>query len=64
MTPAYAILRMNGREFVLVPKAEFQRMTEQDRRDARVVAKAATRYRAGKSNAVPLVVVKRELGLS
>ncbi len=64
MTATYATLRMNGSEFVLVPKAEFRRMTEEDRRDARQVAQAVARFRAGKSKAVPLAVVKRELGLT
>jgi len=64
MTTTYATLRMNGNEFVLVPKAEFRRMTEEDRRDARKAAQAVARFRAGKSKAVPLAVVKRELALS
>jgi hypothetical protein len=63
MATAYATLRMNGNEFVLVPKAEFWRMTEQDQPDARKAAQAVARYRAGKSKAVPLAAVKRELGL-
>ena len=64
MNAAYATLRMNGQEFVLVPKAELRRLTQDDRRDARKVAQAVARYRAGKSKAVPVAVVKRELGLS
>jgi hypothetical protein len=31
---------MNGKEFVLVPKAEFARMTAQDRADVRKAARA------------------------
>lgn len=64
MSTAYATLKMNGNEFVLVPKAEFRRLTDEDRRDARAVARAVARLRAGKSQAVPLAVVKKELGLS
>ena len=30
---SYSTLRMNGREYVLVPKSEFRRMTAEDRRD-------------------------------
>ena len=63
MSTTYATLRMNGNEFVLVPKAEFRRMTEEDRRDSRKVARAVAQFRAGKSKAVPLDVVKRELGM-
>lgn len=32
---AYATMRMDGKEFVLVPKVEFGRLTAQDRRDAK-----------------------------
>jgi hypothetical protein len=64
MTTTYSTLRMNGSEFVLVPKAEFRRMTEEDRRDARKVAQSVARFRAGKSKALPLAQVKKELGLS
>jgi hypothetical protein len=64
MATTYATLRMNGNEFVLVPKKEFRRLTTEDRRDARKVAQAVVRFRAGKSKAVPLAEVKRELGLS
>ena len=30
---AYATLRMNGKQFVLVSKTDFARLTAQDRRD-------------------------------
>lgn len=63
MATTYATLRMNGSEFVLVPKADFRRLTAEDRRDARKVAQAVARYRTHKSKAIPLSAVKRELGL-
>ncbi len=63
MTTTYPTLRMSGKEFVLVPKDEFRRLTQEDQLYARKAARAVARFRAGKSKAVPLAVVKRELGL-
>ncbi len=63
MTTTYATLRLNGSEYVLVPKAEFRRLTQEDRRDARKVARAAARYRAGKLPTISHASLKRSLGL-
>jgi len=63
MTTTYPTLRMSGKDFVLVPKDEFRRLIQEDRQDARRASRAVARFRAGKSKAVPLAVVKRELGL-
>jgi len=59
----YSTLKMDGKEFVLVPKKDFRRLTEEDRRDGRKADRAAARFRAGKSKAIPLSAVKRKLGL-
>lgn len=66
MATSYSTLRMSGKEYILVPKAEFkqwQRLTEEDRRAAHRAQQAIARFKAGKSMAVPLATVKRELGL-
>ncbi len=60
---AYATLRMNGKEFVLVPKGEFARMTSQDVRDARKAKLALDRFRAGKLRTISHAALKKELGL-
>ena len=59
----YSTLRMNGREFVLVPKTEFSRLKAQDRRDAYKAQRALAQYRAGKLRTVSHASLKRELGL-
>lgn len=59
----YSTLRMNGREFVLVPKTEFNRLKLQDRRDAHKAQRALAQYRAGKLRTVSHASLKRELGL-
>ncbi len=61
MTTTYPTLKMDNKEFVLVPKALFRRLIADDRYYARLAARAAARLRAGKSKAVPLSTVKREL---
>ena len=58
----YSTLRMNGREFVLVPKTEFNRLKVQDRRDAQKAQRALAQYRAGKLRTVSHADLKRELG--
>jgi hypothetical protein len=63
MPITYPTLRMDGKEYVLIPKAEFKQRWEQDILDARKAARATARLKAGKSKALPLSVVKRELGL-
>jgi hypothetical protein len=62
MATTYATVRMNGAEFVLVPKAEFRRLTAEDRRDARKVARAVERFRAGKLPTVSHAALKKSLG--
>lgn len=59
----YATLRMNGQEFVLVPKSEFRRLTAQDRRDGQKAQRALAQYRDGKLPTVSHAALKRELGL-
>lgn len=59
----YATLEMNGRQFVLVPKTEFARLTAQDRADARKAARALAAYRSGKLRTISHARLKRELGL-
>ena len=60
---AYATLRMNGKEFVLVPKQEFRAMAEQDRRDAQKVRQAVASFRAGKLRTVSHEQLKKRLGI-
>lgn len=60
---AYATLRMNGKDFVLVPKAEFGRLVAQDRRDAQKVKQALARFRTGKLRTISHATLKKELGL-
>ena len=60
---SYATLRMNGKEFVLVPKSEFARLTAQDRRDAQKAKRALAQLRSGKLRTVSHAALKRELGL-
>ncbi|MFB3891678.1 MAG: hypothetical protein ACE15C_06595 [Phycisphaerae bacterium] len=59
---SYATLQMNGKQFVLVPKTEFQRLTAEDRRDARKAQRALARYRSGKARTISHEALKRELG--
>ena len=60
---AYATMRMDGKEFVLVPKTDFGRLTAQDRRDAQKAQRALTQLRTGKLTTVSHAALKRELGL-
>ena len=60
---AYATLRMNGKQFVLVPKTEFRRLTAEDRRDGRKVQRALARFRSGKLKTISHEDLMRELGL-
>jgi len=53
LTTTYATLRMKRQRVCAVPKAEFRRMTEEDRRDARKAAQA-WRVSGGQEQAVPL----------
>jgi hypothetical protein len=59
----YATLRMSGKEFVLVPKSEFRRLTRQDRLDAAKAGKALTRWRGGKLATTSHEDLKKKLGL-
>jgi hypothetical protein len=59
----HATLKMNGQEFVLVPKAEFRRLTEQDRRDGALAAATLKKWHDGKLHTVSHAQLKRKLGL-
>ena len=59
----HATLKMNGQEFVLVPKAEFRRLTAQDQRDSALVAATMKKWREGKLRTISHAQLKRELGL-
>ena len=70
MINSYSTLKIKGKEYILVPRAEFQKMKKNahmDLRDDHYYAeqgkRAVARFKAGKSKAVPLSVVKREFGL-
>lgn len=66
-------LKVAGRKFVVIPASDFRRLqskaarldglTAADAVDAGKVRRAAARYRAGKSKAIPLATVKDELGI-
>jgi len=60
-----AMLFYKGREYVLVPRREYERLTttEIDRRDAANAAKTLAQFRAGKLKTVSHKALKRELGL-
>ncbi|CAN5394208.1 hypothetical protein BH10PLA1_BH10PLA1_08110 [soil metagenome] len=60
---AHATLQIDGKEFILVPKNEFRRLTADDRRDSRMAQQALVKLRAGKLRTVRHVVLKRSLGL-
>ena len=60
---AHATLKMNGKEFVLVPKAEFRRLTEQDRRDSALAAATLKKWEDGRLRTVTHEQLKRKLGL-
>jgi hypothetical protein len=60
---SYATLRIDGKQFVLVPKAEFSRLTAQDRKDARKAQQALSRIRSGKLRTISHSALNRELGL-
>jgi hypothetical protein len=78
-TPSVAKLRVSGRDFAVVPWAEYRRLTangkatsprrkrltadDPDRRDARNVARAVARYRAGTLQTISHDDLKRSLGL-
>ena len=57
---AHATLKMNGKEFVLVPKAEFRRLTAQDQRDSALVATTMKKWREGKLRTISHAQLKRE----
>ncbi len=59
----YATLKMSGREYVLVPKSEFKRLTLEDQRDARKATRAAAEFRSGKLRMISHAALKRSLGL-
>lgn len=59
---AYATLRLDGKEFVLVPKTEFMRLAAQERRDAQKAQRALAQLRSGKLRTVSHAALKRELG--
>ena len=63
MPTTYPTLRLSGKEYVLVPKAEFKQRWEQDLRDARKADRAAAKYRAGKLRTVSHNNLKKSLGL-
>ncbi|MCL2700718.1 MAG: hypothetical protein FWE88_03375 [Phycisphaerae bacterium] len=60
---AHATLKMNGEEFVLVPKAEFRRLTAQDRRDSALAASTLKKWKEGKLRVISHEQLKRKLGL-
>ena len=78
-TQTVSKLRVGGRNFAVVPWGEYQRLTANgnvkslshkrlsaevsDHRDARKVARAVARYRAGKLQTVSHESLKRSLGL-
>lgn len=67
-------LKVAGRQFVVVPASDFRRLQTKaarlddleaaDAADAASVRRAVARYRAGKSKAIPLSQLKRELGIA
>ena len=57
----YATLHMNGREYVLVPKAEFRRLTAPDARGAAKAKRALACFCAGKLRTVSHEALKRRL---
>ena len=61
---SYATLRINGREYVLVPKPEFQRLSAQDREDSAKARRPLAKLRAGKLKTISHEAVKHRLGLS
>ena len=63
MTIAYPTLKMDGKEFVLVPKKDFRRLIEEDRRDARKADRAVSLFKAGKLRTISHADLKRSLGL-
>jgi hypothetical protein len=62
MPITYPTLRMDGKEYVLIPKAEFKQRWEQDLLDARKADRAAAKYRAGKLKTVSHSNLKKSLG--
>ena len=60
---AYPTLLMNGKQYVLVPKGEFDRMTAQDRAEAKKAKRTMAAFRAGKLRTTSHAALKRELGL-
>ena len=69
---AHATLKMNGKEFVLVPKAEFRKLTNQKHRNGtRTIARprreasdvTEARRRLAEGNFKPYAQLRKDLGL-
>ena len=60
---AHATLRMNGRQYVLVPKDEYRKLTSRDQMDAELAIASLNKWRAGKLRTVSHAQLKRKLGL-
>ena len=70
---AHATLKMNGKEFVLVPKAEFRKLTNQKKRNGTRIASprsrredgdiAEARRRLAEGNFKPYSQLRKDLGL-
>jgi hypothetical protein len=60
-----ALLVLGGKEYVVVPRKEYERLTqaEQDRRDGAKAMRALKRFRAGTLKTVSHEAVKKALGL-
>ena len=60
-----ATLTFKGREYILVPRPEYERLTaaDQDRLDAAKAKKTLAKFRAGKLKTVSHATLKRQLGL-
>jgi len=60
-----ATFKLGKKEYILLTREEYSRLTEaeQDRRDADKAAKAIAKFRQGKSRAIPIQTLKRQLGL-
>ena len=69
-----ANLKIAGKQFVVIPASDFRRLQSKAARldglaaadvaDAAKARRAVARYRAGKSKAIPLAQLKKELGIS
>jgi hypothetical protein len=62
---AVASLKLSGREYVVVPRKEYDRLAaaQEDRRSAARAAKALARLRSGKLKTISHAEVKRQLGI-